>query len=64
LVDRDALPRLGWDKDFMRRLGLFAMHRNLCHCTKETACALGWYNLGELLGDFAIEGKLLEFRKG
>ena len=60
LVNGDALPRLGWDKDFVRSLGLFAAPRNLCYSAKEAACALGWRDLGELLGDFAIDGKLLE----
>ncbi len=60
MVDGDALPRLGCDKDFVRSLGLFAAPRNFCHSAEETACTLGWHDLGELLGDFAIDGKLLE----
>ncbi len=60
LVNRDALPRLGCDKDFVRSLGLFAAPRNLCHSAEETACALGWRDLGEFFGDFAIDGELLE----
>jgi hypothetical protein len=64
LVNGDALPRLGCNKDFVRRLGLFATPRNLHHCAKETAYALEWRDLGKLLGDFAIEGKLLELSKG
>ena len=36
---------------------------SLCHCAKETACALGWRNLGEILGSFAIDGRLLELGK-
>ncbi len=63
LVNRNALHRLGCNKDFVRRLGLFAAPRNLCHCAKETACALGWCNLGKFLGDFTIDGELLELRK-
>jgi hypothetical protein len=59
LVDGDALPWLGCNKDFVRSLGLFAAPRNLCHSSEETACALGWRDLGEFLGDFAIDGKLL-----
>ena len=60
MVKGDALPRLGYNKDFVRSLGLFAAPRDLRHCAKETACALGWRNLGEFLGDFAIDGELLE----
>ncbi len=60
MVDGDTLPQLGCNKDFVRSLGLFALPRNLRHSAKETACALGWRDLGELLGDFAIDGKLLE----
>ncbi len=56
----NALPRLGCDKDFVRSLGLFAAPRNLRHSAKETACTLGLRNLGEFLGDFAIDGELLE----
>ena len=62
MVDRNAFPRLGCDKDFVRRL-FFAAPRDLGHCAKKTACARGWRNLGELLGDFAVEGKLLELGK-
>ncbi len=47
----------------MRSLGLFAALWIFCHCVKETACALGWRDLGELLGNFAIEGELLELCK-
>jgi hypothetical protein len=60
LVDGNAFPRLGCDKDFVRRLGFFAAPRDLRHCAEETACALGWRDLGKFLGDFAIDGKLLE----
>ena len=60
MVNKDALPRLGCNKDFVRSLGLFAAPRNLCHSAEETVRALGWRNLGELLGDLAIDGELLE----
>jgi hypothetical protein len=63
LVDGNTFHRLGCDKDFVRRLGLFAAPRDLCHCAEVTACALGWRDLGEFLGDFAIDGKLLEPQK-
>ncbi len=42
LVDRDALPRLGRDKDLVRGLGFFVAPRNLSHRTKKAASALGW----------------------
>ncbi len=64
LVDGGALPRLGCDKDFVRSLGFFAAPRNLGHCTKETASALGWLNFCQLLGDFPVQGKLLELDEG
>ena len=47
----------------MRRLGVFAVPRDLCLTAEETACALGWRNLGEFLGDFAIDGELPELQK-
>ena len=64
MVNRDTLPWLGCDKDFVKRLLLVATPRNLPHCAKETACAFGWRNFGKLLGDFAIEGELLELGEG
>jgi hypothetical protein len=64
LVDGEALPQLGCNKDFMRSLGFFAAPRNLGHCAKETASALGWLDFHQLLGDFPIEGELLELDKG
>jgi hypothetical protein len=64
LIDRDALPRLGCDKDLVRGLGFFAAPGNLSHRTKEAASALGWRDFRQLLGDFLVEGKLLELCKG
>jgi hypothetical protein len=60
LVNRIALSWVGCDKDFVGSLGLFAAQRKLGHCIKEVASALGWLDLGNFLGDFAIECKLLE----
>ena len=64
LIDGDALPWLGCDKDLVRGLGFFAAPRNLSHRAKEAASALGWRDCRQLLGDFPIEGKLLELCKG
>ncbi len=64
MVDGDALPRLGCDKDLVRGLGLFTAPRNLSHRTKEAASALGWLDYRQLLGDFPIEGELLELHEG
>jgi hypothetical protein len=44
----------------VRGLGFFAAPRNLGHCAKEAASALGWRDFHQLLGDLPIEGKLLE----
>ncbi len=44
----------------MGSLGLFATPRWLGHCSEEAAGALRRHNFGKCLGDFAIEGKLLE----
>ncbi len=63
LGDGNTLPRLGCNKDFVRRLGFFATPRILHHSAKETAFALGWRDLGKFVGDFAIDGELLELRK-
>ncbi len=64
LVNGDALPRLGCDKDFVRSLGFFAAPRNLGHRAKETASTLGWLDFCQLLGNFTVEGKLLELDEG
>jgi hypothetical protein len=44
----------------MESLGFLASPGKLGHCTKEATGTLGQYNLGEFLGDFTIESKLLE----
>ena len=49
------LPRLGGDKDFVI---------NLSDQAKEAASALGWRDFCQLLGDFPVEGKLLELCEG
>ncbi len=64
LVDGDALPRLGCNKDLVRSLGLSAVPWDLGHRAKETSSALGWLGFCQLLGDVPIEGKLLQFGKG
>ncbi len=44
--------------------GAFAVPRNLSHRAEEAASALGWLDFRQLLGDFPVEGKLLELREG
>jgi len=64
LVDGDALPRLGCDKDLVRGLGFFAASRNLSHRAKEAASALGWRVFRQLLEDFPVEGELFKLCEG
>ena len=40
---------------------LFAAPRSLGHRAKETSSALGGIEQGQFLGNFTIEGKLLQF---
>jgi hypothetical protein len=58
LINGDALPRLGCDKDLVRGLSFFAAPRNLSHRANEAASARGWREVRQLLGDFPVEGKL------
>ncbi len=60
MIDGGALPRLGGNEDLVRGLGLFTSPRNFSHHAKEAASALGWRDAHQLLGDFPIEGELLE----
>jgi hypothetical protein len=64
LMDGDALPRLGGDKDLVRGLSFFATPRNLSHRAEKAASALGWRDFCQLLGDFPVEGKLFELCEG
>ncbi len=48
----------------MRGLGLFAVPRNLSHRAEEAASSLGWLDFHQFLGDFPVEGKLLELCEG
>ena len=48
----------------MRRYRLFAAPRNLGHRAEETSGALGGIEQGQFLGNFAIDGKLLQFCEG
>ncbi len=64
MVDRDALPRLGCNKDLVRGLGLFTAPRIHSHRAEEAASALGWLDFCQLFGDFPVEGELLELREG
>ncbi len=58
MVNGDALPRLGCDKDLVRGLSFFAAPRNLSHRADEAASARGWRDVCQLLGDFPVEGEL------
>jgi len=60
MIDGDALPRLGGDKDLVRGLSFFAAFRNLSHRAEEAASACGWCDGRQLLGDFPVEGRLQE----
>jgi hypothetical protein len=64
LIDGNALPRLGGDEDLVRGLGLFTAPRNLGHRAEEAASALGWCDCCQLLGDFPVEGELLQLGEG
>jgi hypothetical protein len=64
LINGDALPRLGGEENLVRGLGLFTAPRNFSHRAKEAASALGWRDCCQLLGDFPVEGKLLELCEG
>ncbi len=64
MIDRDALPRLGGDEDLVRGLGLFTAPGNFSHRAEEAASALGWRECCQLLGDFPVEGELLELCEG
>ncbi len=48
----------------MRGLGLFTAPRNFSHRAEEAASALGGLDCCQLLGDFPVEGELLELREG
>ena len=64
MIDGDALPWLGGDEDLVRGLGLFTAPRNFSHRAKEAASALGWRDCRQLLGDFPVEGELLQLGEG
>ena len=48
----------------MRRFRLFAVPRNLGHHAEETSGALGGIEQAQFLGNYAIEGKLLQLCEG
>ncbi len=64
MIEGDALPRLGGNEDLVRGLGLLTAPRNFGHRAEEAASALGWRDCRKLLGDFPVEGELLELCKG
>ena len=64
MIDGDALPRLGGNENLVRGLGLFTVPRNFSHCAEKAASALGWRDVRQLLGDFPVEGELLELCEG
>jgi hypothetical protein len=63
LVNRDTLSRFGCNENLVISLGFLTLPGKLRPCPKEAACALGRQNLGKLLWDLAVEGKLLELRE-
>jgi hypothetical protein len=63
LVKGVTLSRFGCNKKFVISLGFLASPGMLGHCPEKAACTLGQQNLGKLLWDLAIEGKLLELRE-
>ncbi len=64
LMLRDALPRLGCNKDLVVGLGFLALPGKLGHWAKQAASTLGRQHLGKLLWNLAVEGKLFELWKG
>ncbi len=63
MVDGDTLSRFDCDEDLVIGLGFLALPGKLRHRPKKAACALGRQDLGKLLWDLAVEGKLLELRE-
>ncbi len=63
LVNKDTLSRFGHNENLVISIGFLALPGKLCHCPNAAACTLGRQNLGKLLWDLAIEGKLHELRE-
>jgi hypothetical protein len=61
--DRDTLSSFDGNENFVGSLGFLASPGKLGHRTKEAASTLERDDLGKLLWDFTIEGKLLELGK-
>ncbi len=64
LVDRNALPQLGSNKDLVRGFRFLAMPRNSSHRAEEASGALGELCFSQTLRDLAILGHFLEGSKG
>jgi hypothetical protein len=60
LVNGDAFPWLGDNKDSMLALAFFAPPRNLWRCAKLATCASGSTDSDQALRDLAVAGNLLE----
>jgi hypothetical protein len=65
MVNGDALPRLGCNKDRMILVAMsFGAPRNLCHGPKEAAGALRRANVGEARWNLTVEGKDFQTQEG
>ncbi len=60
VVNRDAFPWLGGNKDSVLALALFAPPQNLGHCTKQAACTSGSTDIDQSLRELTVVGNLLE----
>jgi hypothetical protein len=60
VVNKDASPWLGGNKDSVLALAFFAPPWNLSHCAKQAACSSGSMDIDQSLRDLAMIGKLLE----
>ncbi len=63
MVNGDAFPWLGGNKDSVLGLSFFAPPRNLSHCTKQAACTSRSMDIDQSLRDLTVAGKLLELLK-
>jgi hypothetical protein len=57
VVDGDAFPWLGGNKDSVPTLEFFAPPWNLSHCAKQAACASGSMDIDQSLRDLTVAGK-------
>jgi hypothetical protein len=60
VVNGDAFPWLGGNKDSVLALAFFAPPWNLSHCAKQAAFTSGSTDIDQSLRDLTVMGKLLE----